>query len=160
MTNGDQHPEDEFHDQDWFLRFLVRLVNLSDTSLSITLTVGGTLVSGELVGGRTYFMGVKRSFLSAMRKGMTPDESVANETLQMFDDYFDSVISIYPESFEDREEEHEEAEREVVFLHMTNVRFFQPGGEPIPTPPGEGVSWRGRISRVDGFSLGSMQVTS
>jgi len=41
--------------KDWFLQFLVNLANKNRFELDITLTVGGILISGTLVGVRQYF---------------------------------------------------------------------------------------------------------
>src|SRR5690242_11263003 len=40
---------------DWFLAELVRRANEGGLSIGVTLCVGGTLVSGSLIGGRAYF---------------------------------------------------------------------------------------------------------
>ena len=49
------HPTGSTPSKDWFLQFLVNLVNKNRFELEITLTVGGILISGTLVGVRQYF---------------------------------------------------------------------------------------------------------
>lgn len=49
-------------ENDWFLQFLVSIVNKSDASFPITLFVGGLLVSGQLVGGKKFFEGFGAAF--------------------------------------------------------------------------------------------------
>jgi hypothetical protein len=39
------------------------------------------------------------------------------------------------------------------FIHLSDVHFFTPGQQPIPTN-GKPVCWRGRIADVSGFHFG------
>ena len=48
--------------KDWFLQDLIEIVNSGKMSFDVTLTVGGFLVSGTLVGGKEYFEGFGEEF--------------------------------------------------------------------------------------------------
>jgi len=48
-------PGDNVPVKDWFLQFMVNLANQNRFQQDITLTVGGFLISGTMIGVRTYF---------------------------------------------------------------------------------------------------------
>ena len=47
---------------DCFLQSLVSIVNDESASIPITLSVGGLLISGDMIGGKTYFDEFARQF--------------------------------------------------------------------------------------------------
>jgi len=124
-------------DNDWFLQTLVNFVNLGDFNFGITLNVGGFLVSGQLIGGKEYFEGFASDFASAIT-----DSEAAEDVRATFakngDIYSSEEGDAPPPSY----------------IHIKDARFFNTNGDPIPS--NRGVWWRGRISQVDGFSLGSL----
>lgn len=106
--------------------------------ISITLNVGGMLISGDLISKDTY---MKNFLFGAFHKAV--------ETIKQEDSSF--------------KQEMEEIEKEVKekphnFIHLKNSKFFVPGQLPIPTKQ-EGALWRGRSSCVDGFILGKLEFT-
>jgi len=108
-----------------------------DYSLSLTLHIGGMLVSGDLIGEYQYlqeFMGG-----TVLRKM----ESLASENASAGD----SAPAEGQETHTDPE-----------YIHMRNAKFFHPGQTPVPGS-GAGVLWRGRVASVDSFILGSLNVT-
>jgi hypothetical protein len=42
------------------------------------------------------------------------------------------------------------------FIHLKEAFFFLPGHASLPTK-GDGVYWRGRLDRVDGFFFGTIR---
>lgn len=122
---------------DWFLRFLVDMCNNSETFISITLNVGGVLVSGELAGGEKYFA------------GFTKDLKAAGLPIE-FADLFNEFGDIYKTQSEQKEQGESTPPPE--YIHLKNARIFHPGGGPIPG--NRGVWWRGRLEAIDGFILG------
>jgi len=44
----------------------------------------------------------------------------------------------------------------VAYIHLRDARYFAPGQSPVPT--NTGVLWRGKLTEVDGFSIGTMSV--
>jgi hypothetical protein len=130
-------------DIDWFLRFLVQTVNGTEISYTITLNVGGLLVSGELIGGHKYFEGISEELKKA---GL---DSEGAGLIKSLGDYY----------IKDREEEQDSASKTFkppVCIHLRNAQIFHPGGTPIPT--NHSIWWRGRLNAVDGFSLGAVSV--
>lgn len=54
-------------------------------------------------------------------------------------------------------EQEREPQTERLYIHLKNSRFYFPGQHPIPKD-GDGVLWRGKLSSVDGFILGGLEV--
>lgn len=124
---------------DWFLQSLVAMANNSDIELGITLQVSGLLVSGTLVGGKKYFEGFAEDFSGVFASEPEVAESIKNS--------FAKYGEIY------KKEEGEEIPPPQ-YIHLKNTRFFNTAGNPIPG--NKGVWWRGRVSEVGGFTLGSL----
>lgn len=123
---------------DWFLQSLVSTVNKTDLEIGITLVVGGSIVSGRLVGGKRYFEIFAKEF-----SAMWPEGS-SDAIYQAFAKYGE----IYSQ-----EENHKEDGPPPQFIHLVDSRCFFPGNQ---LPDNKGVLWRGRINSVSGFSLGQL----
>jgi len=131
-------PKPDEIQSDWFLEEFVDSINGTDSELGITLTVGGILVSGVIISGHKYFQG-----LAASMKILTPEGQENTE------EYFKSFGEIYLKPKEPNS-------KPPSFIHLKDAMFYQPGlGQPIPSS--DGVLWRGRISEVDGFMMGSLK---
>lgn len=128
--------------QDWFLENLVNTVNNSDIEIGITLQMDGFLVSGHIVNGRKYFDGFSQEFISETAVGFGNKEAL--ETLRQG---FDKYASLY-----DKQDDSEDFGAS--FIHLEGARFFNTNGAPIPN--NRGMWWRGRISEVSGFILGTL----
>ncbi|HEB27724.1 MAG TPA: hypothetical protein ENI05_08095 [Porticoccus sp.] len=123
-------------DKDWFLQNLINMVNSGELKFGITLNVGGFLVSGNLIGGKHYFEGFGADFAS----GFSGDE-VEDEIKNAFAKNGEIYSS-------------EEEPSPPIYVHIEDAKFFNTNGAPIPE--NKGVWWRGRVSEVSGFSLGSL----
>ena len=126
---------------DNYLQLLVDLINGTEMEFPITLFVGGTVVSGQLVSGHRYFEQGLGSALKEYFTGMSDDAEVtrAIENLTSAKELYtnkDLKPTLPP-----------------AFIHLRGARVFTPGQEP--TPRG-GSWWRGRLSRVDAFHFGSL----
>lgn len=114
---------------DWVLQGLVRLVN-GGVSFGVTITTPAGIVTGDLIGGKAYFQKM--------------NELVAGTHLAPLTDLFDSYSQVY--SVGDEEVPPPQ------FIHLANARHMQ-GTAFVPT---QGTLWRGKISDVVGFSLGTL----
>jgi hypothetical protein len=129
--------------QDWFLEGLVAFVDQTQSSLSMTLSVGGTLVSGQLVGGKEYFEGMA----SMLGQGDVSASGSAQTKVQYLRKLFaDTGTAFYGDKVE------RELLSKPLYLHLKNARFF---GGPSELNIQTGW-WRGRISAIDGFFLGEL----
>lgn len=133
---------DDGIERDYFLQTLADIVNRTGMELGVTLTVGGALISGTMISGKTYYDSL-RSLLS---------ENIDNEDVVSF---FKTIIDI-PSSSYDYDSE-DKRPINTVFIHLKDARFFGPDGHYIPQTGG--ALWRGRISQVDGFSLGAFSTS-
>src|SRR5688572_8180609 len=123
---------------DWFLQSLVNMANRGGLQIGITLQVSGLLVSGVLVGGKAYFEGFAEDISSSIA-----DPELAASIRNSF--------AKYGEIYSEQEGEQLPPPD---YIHLRNTRFFNTSGNPIPK--NTGVWWRGRLSEVGGFTLGSL----
>jgi ABC-type bacteriocin/lantibiotic exporter with double-glycine peptidase domain len=127
---------------DYLLTLLVQMVNASSMEIGITLFVQGSIVTGLLIRGETYFEGFKSEI------ALSSASDNIKEVFQTIFDRLQSICTNLPEN-----EEQESQFRNVEFIHLKNAKFFA-GGSLIPT--NRAVYWRGRLSSIDGFSLGNL----
>jgi hypothetical protein len=130
---------------DWFLAELVRRANEGGLRVGVTLYVGGTIVSGELIGGRDYFEGIAEHAAAA-----TPDAATAERARA----FCRSPAAMYRAAWGDTDELGPE-EDPLAYIHLAHARFFTGTGQPLPD--GHGLLWRGRLAAVDGFVLGAFE---
>lgn len=130
-------------DRDWFLQDFISQLNTSDEEmdLPITINVGGTIISGDLIGGKEYFQlfgkNVSKSFEDSnpeLAKGLIDRYSKHGEVYVKKDD------EEIPPPF---------------FIHLKNARFYEAGQLPFPQNK---LLWRGKLNSVDGFSFGKFEV--
>jgi len=124
--------------KDWFLQFLVNLANKNRFELDITLTVGGILISGTLVGVKQYFDELSTFFANPFDSGKNPD---IKETFKQIGDQCACVAP-------------SEQTETPSYIHLKNVNFANAQSRSIPG--NAGLWWRGRISEVQGFSPGKL----
>ena len=125
--------------KDWFLQFLVNLANRNSFELDITLTVGGILISGTLVGVRQYFDDLSTYFASPFNSGRNTEE--IKETFKKIGEQCTCVSP-------------SEQTENPSYIHLKNVNFFNAQGELISGNAGNW--WRGRLSEVQGFAPGKL----
>lgn len=140
---------------DWFLE---RLVNMAEHGLGfgITLQVDGLLVSGTLASTEAYFNG----FASDL-SGSSVDPKIS----QAFKDAVPKLTAgpvpklkpaDLPESVRYAKQKLPPSDDETSprYIHLQDARFYHVGRTFIPE--NRGVWWRGRISEVSGFTLGTL----
>lgn len=125
--------------KDWFLQFLVNLANKNRFELDITLTVGGILISGTLVGVRQYFDDLSAYFASPFDSG-----EHSEEVRETFKKIGDQCTCVSPSEKTDNPS----------YIHLKNAVFADGQGKPISDSSGSW--WRGRISEVQGFTPGKL----
>lgn len=119
---------------DEMLSIFVSLANENGVGSSVTLTVGGSLISGQIM-GRVQWI----------------DE--------LMDHYGDltSGLRAFRESWVEVVDEIQKAEVAGPYdtmIHLKNARWYSDGtGSGIPV---EGAFWRGRLNQVQGWTLGSL----
>lgn len=125
--------------KDWFLQFLVNLANHNKIELDITLIVGGSLVSGTLIGVRDYFDAMGAHFTDSLSSLQSTEEIRA--TFQKIGEQCSCVTP-------------SEKTETPSYIHLRNARFHSGEGQSVAVR-NNGSLWRGRISEVEGFAPGS-----
>lgn len=127
---------------DPLLASLVRDADKGDAEdgLSITLTVGGLIVSGRLGSRRAY----KRDCGWHLDQGAERDRAGIR-----------AVFQVSPEG----EVEEAAAPAWPSYVHVKDVRFFDATGASVPRGlHWPSVWWRGRIAAIDGWTLGELRI--
>lgn len=135
------------------LQTLVQVTNATAISFPLTLNVGGMLVSGSTITPKRYFQKVtemleKRGTYS----GSTPE--IAAQTKEFTVGIFAPAAEEEPETLES--DDLFSSQKLPHFILLEDVRFIQPGGIHA-TNMLRVDFWRGRIDKVDGFSIGRME---
>jgi hypothetical protein len=100
--------------------------------MGITLTVGGALISGNLISAQAYFQRVIESVTNVSKPGENPGVDAVTELLKARTPLGGGPIAAQ-------------------YIHLRDARIYNGGSDPLPT---NGSNWRGKIASVDGFSLG------
>ncbi|WP_126389559.1 hypothetical protein [Achromobacter insolitus] len=127
---------------DWLLQEWVDQINRLGISASITLQVNGLIVSGVAIPGDLFFEKYAELMASAFRSGSTRIPAEEAEA------HFKKYANIYKE---DDTSEIPPAPPE--YIHLEDARYWNASGQHIP---GHGVLWRGRLSQVSGYNIGSL----
>jgi hypothetical protein len=128
---------------DMLLCQMVGLANKLDMRADITLSVQGTIISGQLVGMRRY--------LELMAEAAERGKGSASPTVAMA---FREAAGRMPKGLPDSEA----TSPEPLYIHLEDAKILSPDASWIPQ--GHGMLWRGLLDRVDGFALGRLGPTA
>lgn len=128
--------------KDWFLQSTIETIIANGVEIGVTLTVGGVIVSGILISGKKYFDELS-DVLIAASQSEDDGPRILGEAWKQY-----TVIYEKPEGASG-----DWRAPPAGFIHLRNARFYAPGAPPIPS--NRGVLWRGKLSSVDGFSIGN-----
>lgn len=125
----------------YILDVLNNMVNYSEeSSIGVTLTMGGTLITGNLISNRKYY----RLFFEQMKNAMPEKEHryLANA--------FNTIDEQIPKTDEEKEVMSKILGRDTICLenpsYLINNNMVNMGNNNVP--------WIGRIEKVDAFVLG------
>lgn len=142
-------PKEISEPSDWVLGFMVEVLNKTDGSnLAITLTVSGTLITGLMIGVREYFHLLAIHWEEAM--GTEPAATVAKFYREVGD-----RAQAQARANDEKEEAAWDIRQRPHYIHLKEAQVATAQGF-IPSAPG--MLWRGKLSRVEGYSWGRMQV--
>lgn len=136
---------------DGLLCTLVAMVNTNHGSWPITLTIGGCVITGSLIGIREYFDGVSSEFESVAK-----DSSTLSEEGTSPQKFFSDLGKLAFERWQEQEDKSEETGvRELpIHIHLKDAKFLF---ETKIVPKNVPLFWRGKIADVNGFCFGSLQ---
>ena len=151
-----QREEDLAKEIDWFLQTLVHLVNKEVMWFGITLSVGGTLISGTLISGKKYF--------ETLAEDMARGFEVGEHTAKMVSLFRKNVKMIGQDVYDKSSESNEGPHAFPVYIHLENVFIYSPGvaassiGGSQIVPIGKLPLWRGKLSSIDGYMIGQLEL--
>lgn len=146
-TKGSRNKTRNAHTEnsDWTLYALVGFADMSGVQTTITVATPAGFITGLVIGTAEYYRRTADVWDAGWKgEGKTPETSPGQIWRKMY------------ERFEARREEQlEEGEErgEAGFIHIADARIVS-GASTIPQ--GSGLLWRGRLSEVIGYSLGSL----
>ncbi|RFF46222.1 gas vesicle protein [Xanthomonas campestris] len=120
-------------DADYLLQDLVLLAN-EGLLIGITVTIGGTTITGNLIGGKSWFEEFTAQF------DVVPDDRFRASLKERFGAYAD----IYKDEGK--------RTRAPFYIHLQGAKVVEKNG----MLPNQGMLWRGRLSEISGFALGSL----
>jgi hypothetical protein len=139
MTHSDFDAPD-LPKTDFFLQTLVEAVNESGLEVGLTLTVKGAVISGITVSMKRFFE-ENAAMIRSAGKGTLSEES--SESLAQG---FESLLELVAE----RDANEPNFKAPPAFVHLRDACYLL-DPHTLSSPA---VWWRGRLSEVDGFSIG------
>ncbi|MET3390656.1 hypothetical protein ABIC33_001279 [Variovorax sp. 1140] len=135
-AHADQPPA---FNRDGFLQLVSVFIGESGDGLPITLSINGMLVSGTIISSEAYFAEMAASLASTIYGNVkTPRRAE-----------FEQSIADMPKTPNGEPP----LAHELQFIHLRDAKFLAANGESMNVT--SSVLWRGRISKVAGWSLGA-----
>ncbi|MFM0060631.1 hypothetical protein PQR64_33910 [Paraburkholderia phytofirmans] len=122
---------------DFYLQHLVTMANTEGVEMGITVILGGTVVTGQLISGKTYFESFGEMFASAWNADEDGKKAIQDAMSEPAKMYGPGQSDAAGPSF----------------IHLKNATVRTPSG----ALPNEGALWRGRLTEVSGFMLGEIK---
>lgn len=130
---------DVLDSQDWLLEdFIQRIISIG-IEVGVTITVGGSIISGNLITGKRYFEEVSKLMLEA---------KASDQITEFLSGYFKEFSAVYTNPLDASEDW---SPPRIGYIHLEKACYISSGKAHIPTG---GCLWRGKLSSVDGFSIG------
>ena len=140
---------------DEILEFFVQKVEETSIGFSVTLTIGGLVVEGELVRSNLYYDYLSRLFETYTDKsaeGKTIEENIFKpKTTDLIElETLDEYQKDWKEFVIELRSKKDKNNSSPKYIHLHNVEIW----EIFSTEPFRFKYWRGKLSSIDGFSLG------
>jgi hypothetical protein len=145
MPDSEVKPEKE--PTDYLLEDFVANANRG-SGIGITLDLGGMLLTGTLIGGKEYFQALGNSIASAIEARDSEAAKAIRESYTKLGDDAQRRYAEYDAALADGGNPHP-----LEFFHLRSARVLGFGGL---TPSEPGFLWRGRLSHVSGFAIGTL----
>lgn len=132
--------EDQYKGKDWLLCTLVEFVTMDRTrKIPITLSISGGIMTGVMVSGSVFFERIGKLFPDGVSYGTDGEYKFGKLGEEL-----------YPEG------ETPENDGPPSYIHLEDARFISSSNQ-IPNNF-EKSFWRGRLSEVSGFLMGSLDL--
>jgi hypothetical protein len=142
MTSDEHSELTENRDTDAILQLIVGMVNTFESGgFAITLTVGGSFITGQLIGTKEYLERFADLWPQSARGKLgeslkTQFQAAASDASKKAKQEFEEVVG-----------------KNVRFVHLRDAQLITPAGL---VPTNDGVLWRCRVSEVQAFSWGKL----
>lgn len=132
-------------DSDLWLQMLVSFAE-QKVRVSVTVLSGGMLISGMLCSTSEYFDAISASMSDGLETALGDSGTGIAASIKNMGDIDADKIPI----------------ENLRFIHISEPSFFNQSRDPIVTKVinGPSVVWRGQISKVDGFTMGTLQLSN
>ncbi|MBA3978894.1 MAG: hypothetical protein H0X50_12040 [Nitrosopumilus sp.] len=127
-------------DNDGLLEFLITKVEETGIGAGLTLCVNGSIITGNLIKSRIYYDKMIEMY------DFDKDQLTAKnaEELAKWNDYYAQYVSFINEL------KRQENQQNLKYIYLEHVTFRNVNSN-IPI---QAIVWRGKLSAVDGFSIG------
>ena len=122
---------------DILLNLLVKIAE-TNASISVTLNVNGTIITGDLISQKRYYEEVVSNIRESFENTFKEESAGILDSLSMFGDFPNGSSC------------EEDGTAEYAFVHLSGAQFFSGGNRT----PSNGAPWRGKLTAIDGFILG------
>lgn len=122
-------------DIDQLLAMLIQESSDSNCTFSITLTIGGTQISGNIISERTYYERLSKHILRTMPMVFPEPEPSSKPKPAVL------LLCERARKLSDR--------TSIEYIHLSSVTIMQASG----TSKRPKIPWRGKLASVDGFVL-------
>lgn len=130
--------------QDEVLEYLVKILEETDAGISLTISVNGSIISGQMISSKRYFEELSNFY---DEKNITADDpSLIEKGLP--------VLQRVKQFLEQKGKSREEQDNPK-YIHLEDVVIYPSN----PSQPAGATVWRGKLSSVDGFSIGRGHLT-
>jgi hypothetical protein len=130
---------DKMSSQDEVLEYLIKILEETDLGVSLTLCVNGSIISGQMISSKRYFE--ELSSIYSEKNITTNDPSLIEKGLPILQ----QVKQFLQQKGKSREEQDNPK-----YIHLEKVVIYPSN----PSQPVGATVWRGKLSSVDGFSIG------
>jgi hypothetical protein len=122
------------------LEFLITKVEETGIGAGITLCVNGSVITGNLIKSRVYYDKMIEMY------DFDKDQLTAKnaEELAKWNDYYAQYVSFINEL------KNQENQQNLKYIYLEHVTFRNVNSNT----PTQAIVWRGKLSAVDGFSIG------
>lgn len=134
---------------DWLLAWLLTYAENHGVEFQVTLHVRGLIITGVLISGHAYLTEMAKQFRGLIH-GDPPEGQLSIHALVA--DSLDQYKSIY----RDPASEGPFELAQPGYMHLRRSRIIHDNGTMIPSG---GALWRGKLSSVDGFTIGELSVS-
>lgn len=125
--------------QDEVLEHLIRRLEETDAGINVTLCVNGLIISGQMISSKRYFDKISNFFNE--NSIITDGSSLIERELP----YLQQVKQFMQQKGKSSEEQNNPK-----YIHLDNIVMYPSD----PSHPFGANVWRGKLSSVDGFSIG------